>query len=145
MWILIVSLVAVGIIAMIAGAIRNSVLRRKIENGELDSMPEVKTVDTECCGQHEVCEKDSLLAAVSKKIEYYDDEELDAFAGRTADTYTAEETEQFREVLYTMLDTDVAGWARSLQLRSIELPEEVKDEVLLIVGERRATLSPAKG
>ena len=40
-------------------------------------MPEVKEVDVECCGQHEVCERDSLLAAVSKKIEYYDDEELD--------------------------------------------------------------------
>ena len=38
---------------------------------------EVQEVDAECCGQHEVCEKESLLAAVSKKIEYYDDEELD--------------------------------------------------------------------
>jgi phenylalanyl-tRNA synthetase alpha subunit len=40
-------------------------------------MPEVKEVDVECCGQHEVCERDSLLAAVSKKIEYYDDGELE--------------------------------------------------------------------
>lgn len=31
-----------------------------------------------CCGAHEVCEKESLLAAVSKgQIEYYEDEELD--------------------------------------------------------------------
>ena len=35
--------------------------------------------DAECCGMHETCEKDSLLAAVSKDVEYYDDEELDAF------------------------------------------------------------------
>ena len=28
---------------------------------------EVKEVDVECCGQHEVCERDSLLAAVRKK------------------------------------------------------------------------------
>ena len=27
----------------------------------------------ECCGQHETCEKDSLLAAVSKDVEYYED------------------------------------------------------------------------
>ena len=33
------------------------------------------------CGQHEICEKESLLAAVSKKVEYYDDEELDRFRG----------------------------------------------------------------
>ena len=79
MWILIISLVLLGIIALIAGYIRNKRLQQKIEKGELDRMPEVKEADIECCGQHEVCEKDSLLAAVSKKIEYYDDEELDQF------------------------------------------------------------------
>ena len=93
-------------------------------------------VDAECCGQHEVCERDSLLAAVSKKIEYYDDEELDQFIGREGNMYTEEETEQFRDVLYTTKDDEVAGWIRSLQLRGIELPDNLKDEVFLI-GERR--------
>ena len=79
----------------------------------------------------------SLLAAVSKKIEYYDDEELDLFIGKEADAYTEEETNQFRDVLYTMQDIDVAGWVRSLQLRGIELPDDLKDEVFLIIGERR--------
>ena len=82
MWILIISLVLLGVIALIAGIIRNKRLQKKIEKGELDRMPEVKEVDVECCGQHEVCERDSLLAAVSKKIEYYDDEELDQFIGK---------------------------------------------------------------
>lgn len=68
MWILIISLVLLGIIALIAGYIRNKRLQQKIEKGELDRMPEVKEADIECCGQHEVCEKDSLLAAVSKKL-----------------------------------------------------------------------------
>ena len=68
MWILIISLILLGIIALIAGYIRNKRLQQKIERGELDRMPEVKEVDVECCGQHEVCEKDSLLAAVSKKL-----------------------------------------------------------------------------
>ena len=137
MWILIISLVLLGIIALIAGYIRNKRLQQKIEKGELDSMPEVKEADIECCGQHEVCEKDSLLAAVSKKIEYYDDEELDQFIGKEANAYTDEETNQFRDVLYTMQDIDVAGWVRSLQLRGIELPDDLKDEVFLIIGERR--------
>ena len=96
-----------------------------------------RSCDIECCGQHEVCEKDSLLAAVSKKIEYYDDEELDQFIGKEANAYTDEETNQFRDVLYTMQDIDVAGWVRSLQLRGIELPDDLKDEVFLIIGERR--------
>ena len=97
----------------------------------------MKEVDAECCGQHEVCERDSLLAAVSKKIEYYDDEELDQFIGRPGNAYTEKETDMFRDVLYTTLDIEVAGWVRSLQLRGIELPDDLKDEVFLIIGERR--------
>ena len=69
MWILIASLVLLAIVAMIAGYIRNQRLKKKIERGELDKFPEVKEADVECCGQHETCERDSLLAAVSKKIE----------------------------------------------------------------------------
>ena len=42
-------------------------------------------------------------------------------------------------VFYTMQDTDVAGWVRSLQLRGIALPDNIKDEVFLIIGERRLT------
>jgi hypothetical protein len=91
----------------------------------------------ECCGQHEVCEKESLLAAVSQQIEYYDDEELDRFKGRGGDEYSEEEAEEFRNILYTMRQEEVAGWIRSLQLRQVNLPDEVKDEVFLIVGERR--------
>ncbi len=104
-----------------------------------DATQEEKPVipDTECCGQHEVCEKESLLSAVSKKVEYYDDEELDRFKGRAPEDYTEDETEEFRDVLYTMREEEVAGWTRSLQLRGIELPEGVRDEVILIVEERR--------
>ena len=137
MWILIISLIALVCIALLAGYIRNQRLQKKIERGELDAMPEVKEADAECCGQHEICERDSLLAAVSKKIEYYDDEELDQFIGRPGNAYTEKETDMFRDVLYTTLDIEVAGWVRSLQLRGIELPDDLKDEVFLIIGERR--------
>jgi hypothetical protein len=74
---------------------------------------------------------------VSKGVEYYDDEELDRFRGRPSDSYTDAEVEEFREVLYTCHEEEVAGWSRSLQLRGIELPDELKDELFLIVGERR--------
>ena len=137
MWILIISLIALAVVAALAGTIRNRRLQKKVESGELDAMPEVKEVDQECCGQHEVCEKESLLAAVSKKIEYYDDEELDRYIGVSPDAYTPEQEDEFRDVFYTMQSEDVAGWVRSLQLRGIALPEGIKDEVLLIVRERR--------
>lgn len=137
MWILIISLLILALVAAVAGVIRNRKLQRKIDRGELDAMPEVREVDMECCGQHEVCERDSLLAAVSKKIEYYDDEELDKYIGVASDAYTPEQEDEFRDVFYTMQDTDVAGWVRSLQLRGIALPDNIKDEVFLIIGERR--------
>ena len=99
--------------------------------------PTLNPADMECCGQHEVCEKESLLAAISKQIEYYNDEELDRFKGYATDAYSEADTEEFREVLYTMKSEEVAGWLRSLQLRQIELPEDIRDEAFLIVGERR--------
>ena len=138
MWILIISLVVVVVVAAVAGLWRNRKLRQQMERGEIQAMPEVKPVDSECCGQHEVCEKESLLAAVSRGVEYYDDEELDRYIGTPPDAYTAEQEEEFRDVLYTMRDEEVAGWVRSLQLRGIALPEGVKDEVFLIIGERRS-------
>ena len=48
-----------------------------------------------------------------------------------------EQIEQFRDVLLTLLPDDIAGWARSLQLRGIELPGIVKEELLLLVREER--------
>lgn len=90
-----------------------------------------------CCGMHITCEKDSLLRGVSTEIVYYDDEDLDEYAGIAPDAYTDEQIEQFRDVLLTLLPDDIAGWARSLQLRGIELPSIVKEELLLLVREER--------
>ena len=91
MWILALILAGVVLAGMTAGFFYNRNIRKKIEKGELKEAPEVRTVDGECCGQHAVCEKESLLAAVSRQIEYYDDEELDRFKGRPSDAYTEEE------------------------------------------------------
>lgn len=137
MIILILILIGVAIFGLTAGYFYNRNIQKKIERGELEEAPEVVDVDSECCGQHQICEKESLLAAVSKQIEYYDDEELDRFRGRPSDQYEEEEIEEFRDILYSMKDDDVAGWSRSLQLRGVELPDELKDELFLIVGERR--------
>lgn len=137
MWFLIVALLALTVIAMVIGKIYYHRINKKIARGELTEVPDVVEADAECCGQHETCEKDSLLAAVSKGIEYYNDEELDRFRGRYSDEYTDEEVEEFREVMLTCKDDEVAGWCRSLQLRGIELPDDLKDELFLIIGERR--------
>ena len=135
---LITAIILLGIFSFAAGILRERRLREKLRRGEINELPSIQQVENmECCGQHEVCEKDSLLAAVSKEIEYYNDEELDRFRGTYSDGYNPDEIEEFREVLYTMRTDEVAGWVRSLQLRDVALPDELKDEILLIVGERR--------
>lgn len=127
--ILTLALLAALIGALVAGKIEGKTPQQETKKPN--------PADMECCGQHEVCEKESLLAAVSKEIEYYDDEELDRHKGKDSNAYTIEEEEEFRNILYTMKNEEVAGWVRSLQLRGIELPEGVKEEVLLIIRERR--------
>lgn len=113
----------------------------KEADGEKDGMANGKVSDTPeiCCGQHLICEKTSL-AIVSDEIIYYDDEELDRFAGRNPNSYSSEETDEFRDVLLTLLPQDVAGWAKSITLRKIELPSDVKDELYMLVEEQRANL-----
>ncbi|MCF0236434.1 MAG: phospholipase [Bacteroidaceae bacterium] len=135
---LILLLIILGVVAAIASIARQWWARK---NGMPDPAETAEPVRDSradgCCGQHETCEKDSLLAAVSKGIEYYEDEELDRFIGHPTSGYTEAEIEEFNEVLTTLRSEEVAGWIRSLQLRGVALPDELKDDVLLLVGERR--------
>ena len=105
------------------------------DNPQAEKMVRVP-VDDECCGRHSVCERESLLTS-KPDIVYYDDEELDRLAHLAPEDYTEEDLAAVQEVFYTMQDKDVAGWLRSLQLREITIPQEVLDEALMIVSERR--------
>lgn len=85
-----------------------------------------------CCGKHLICDK-PLSPKIGEKIEYYDDEELDRFIGKDADAYTPEETEEVREVMMTLLHDDIPGWVRSIQMRGINLPSELRDELFMLL------------
>ena len=129
MWVLVLLLVAgTSLIILLTW------LKRKKQTGEVEINLEMSE---ECCGAHEVCDKDSLLNPDAVVV-YYDDEELDALKGSAPSAYTPEQEKQFADVFYTLRESDVAGWLRSLQLRGIELPSELREEALLIVRERRA-------
>lgn len=139
----IIALVTLGFVAALIGWLQGLRRQARIARGEDVQEPDdlhasTATLSGGCCGMRMTCERDSLLSAVSTRIVYYDDEELDRYVGTPAGNYTHEAIEEFREVLITLHEDDVAGWVRSLQLRSIELPEEIKPEVFLIVGECRA-------
>lgn len=124
--------VLLGIGILIAFEVR---ARKDAKEGRTPEPP-APGVDGECCGQHLVCERETLLQT-NAKPEYYDDEELDALAGIPAKQYTPAQCKQIQDVFDTLQEKDVAGWVRCLQLRNIELPAEVREEALLIVCERR--------
>lgn len=84
-----------------------------------------------CCGLHEVCEKTRATA----EIIYYDDEELDIYARRDPSTYTQADADRFRDVLLTLLPADIPGWAKSMEMRRIELPPDVREEMMLLLSE----------
>lgn len=129
-----------GIILFFIAAltISNYLQRRKGNNKEREATPpSIDLGGSGCCGAHEVCERDSLIAAFTEKPEYFDDEELDQYALRDSAGYAADEVDEFREVFYSVLDEEKPRWVRSLQRRGISLPDQLKDEVLMIVNELR--------
>lgn len=110
---------------------------RPITNSEASNSREAASApDDGCCGEHLVCERETLLQT-NAKVEYYDDEELDALSGIPAEDYTEEQYQMIREVFNTLQAKDVPGWVRSIQLRNIQLPLDIREEALLIVIERR--------
>ncbi len=141
----------ISLILLVAGVvlwIHDRITRR--HNGGSVTSEEVQSAVTaqedeadseDCCGMHMTCERDSLLTAVSPEVVYYDDEELDRFRGRGADDYSDEEIEEFRDVLLTLLPDDIAGWGRSIQMRDINLPTSIRQELLMIVAEAREARS----
>ncbi|MDD4631163.1 MAG: phospholipase [Proteiniphilum sp.] len=130
----------IGIILFFVLALTiTNLIQRKRGNTQTRVMPppSIDLGEGGCCGAHEVCEKDSLIAAFVEKPEYFDDEELDKFVRRDSGQYKNTEVDEFREVFYSVLDEEKPRWVRSLQMREISLPDQMKDEVLMFVNELR--------
>lgn len=122
----IIVLVVVGLFVAVFG-----------HHGVNNSVDEAEKNSHSCasCGESPIkCEQECMLEAAVKDVEYYDDEELDAFIGRRSDMYDDEEVEQFRYILYTMRQEEVTGWCRSINLRGINLPDQIKDEVTMLLA-----------
>lgn len=85
------------------------------------------------CGVSCLCGDKAMELQMSDKIVYYEDEELDAYKGIAADVYTGSQTEEFSEVLMTLKPDEISGWLHSLRLRGINLPEQLKDEAVMMM------------
>jgi hypothetical protein len=134
--------VCLGIVVLIIFEVRarkaakNAEIEQATSNEAVNSPQPTTEPDDGCCGEHLVCERETLLQT-NAKIEYYDDEELDQLIGIPAEDYSDTQYQMIREVFNTLQAKDVPGWVRSIQLRNIQLPLDIREEALLIVVERR--------
>ena len=130
---LIVAIAVLGLLTAVGVKLADLLSRRS--DKEFDVEDAVVTAGSDCStctGENSKCEQDCMLEAAVRDIEYFDDEELDVYARRPSCDYSDDEAEQFRQVFETMRQEPPAAWCRSLNLRGIELPDQVKDEVMLL-------------
>lgn len=113
-----------------------AVVVRKANKSTPETEPVV--IADDCCGSHAVCERDTLLSKTDQ-IVYFDDDELDTLAGIPASQLSGQQLSMLEEVFFSLREQDVSGWLRSIQLRNIDLPDDLRDQALLIVSERRQT------
>lgn len=128
MVVLILSLVVLGVFCAILGY-------RSRKRGESQEIVVGKGDCSTCTDDNPSCEQMCMMKASTEPVEYFDDEELDTYKGRPADSYNEEETAQFAEVLETLQPQEVKAWNRSLILRGINMPNGIKDEYITLATE----------
>lgn len=129
------SIFYIGIGALIVLALFAAIttLLTKKKEGEPDVVMPTSGDCSSCDGTDDKCEQVCMMEAATREIEYYDDEELDRFRGRQSNQYTDEEAEEFANILYTMQPQEAKDWNRSLILREINVPNQIKDELITMI------------
>ena len=120
--------ILIGILVFIVAGF--FILRKFYRNTPVDEHHDHEhgSEDGVCCGRHTNCAK-----GYDNSNLYFDDEELDRFKGTNPEEYSDSDIEEFRNVLYTMKEDEVDNWVHCLQTRGIELPPQVKEEVLMML------------
>lgn len=127
-WIMITALAVLGLLL----AILKVTGRHTAGSGAESAGPACGSCEA-CNAAGTKCLEDRMMEDAVKETEYFDDEELDAYKGRRSDSYTDKEAGEFAEVLYTMRPDEVKDWSRSLSRRGISLPDQIKDEVIMLI------------
>ncbi|MFA9390675.1 MAG: hypothetical protein ACERKD_12755 [Prolixibacteraceae bacterium] len=106
--------------------------RKKAKENKKTFQPSAPASD--CCGAHEVCEYDEIKMD-ENRIEYYEDEELDAYKNISECDYTDSQIDEFREVLYTLQTHEIRYWLLSIERRKIQLPSILQEEARMLMVE----------
>ena len=98
-----------------------------------EGVPTAEKADGEpcdtCAADPGTCLKERVIQNAVGEIEYFDDEELDAYSGIPSDAYTDEQIDQFREIFYTIRPEEIPDWFISLEKRHIAFPDPLKQEL----------------
>lgn len=127
MWIVVVTLVVLGVLVAVLKSLG-------IGAGEEPKAGTGHSCAT-CSGagaDGSGCVNECLLRNLTAEPVYFDDEELDAYRGRSSSSYTEKEVEEFAEVMHTMRPEEVKEWLKSLTSRGIHLPDSLKDEAIML-------------
>ena len=82
-------------------------LGKKLRNTST-SKPDTKDCSRDdVCGVSCFCDEKSLELQMSEEIVYFDDEELDAYKGISAEAYNEKQIEEFSEVLTTLKPDEI--------------------------------------
>lgn len=127
MAILVISLILLGVVCATLGFVSH-------KRGEDGSVVTGKGDCASCTGDNAACEQVCAMRAATRPIEYFDDEELDAYKGRPSDSYDDDETARFAYVLETLRPGEIKAWNRSLILRGINMPDGIKDEYIALAS-----------
>lgn len=84
------------------------------------------------CGMRSICTGKEKV-----EYDYFEDEELDNYKGRSADSYTAYEVSEFQDVLETLRGDEVAPWLNSLCARGVALPDQLHQEAIDLVNKNK--------
>lgn len=120
-------------ISLIILAVFVTFFKKQEQNTRNSTTAQTAPASGECCGKHAVCEKQRLAELAAKKELYYEDEELDRFAGRSSDSYNELEIEEFRYVLNTLKPEEISPWLESLTVRGVTVPDDLKDEAYMFL------------
>lgn len=120
-------LMVMGLLAVVGVLIvvMNKVKRQS--SGTDNEIKICKTTGEVCCGGGTNCHKYTNTGSSANSLQYFEDEELDRFKGKSPSDYSPQEIAEWREVICTLQPQEVRGWVTSIHRRGLLIPAEIEE------------------
>lgn len=129
-WLFFVAILVI-LLSFLAIWLSGSEAEKELDDAQSESKSSSASPCSGCAFAGHACVNHCTMHGGFTKRHYFHDGELDFFMGRSADRYTEEEVNMFRRTLYSLHGSEVNEWCRNLRQRGIEIPEQIKTDVLI--------------